>query len=65
MPGIASWISALKQFRRLAQAEVHLIAELIKLLPSANEEALSLGQQKEFEVLAGSLETTPRVKTFL
>ena len=39
--------------------------QLLQLLPSAREEALWLGQQKQFEVLVGSLETTLRVKTFL
>jgi uncharacterized membrane protein YgaE (UPF0421/DUF939 family) len=52
--------SALKQFRRLAQTEERLTAELLQLLPSAREEALWLGQKKEFEVLVGSLETTPQ-----
>jgi len=33
---------------------------LLQLLPSAREEALWLGQQKEFEVLVESLETTPQ-----
>lgn len=47
--------SALQQFRQLAARQGRLEGELLRLLPSAREEALWLGQQREFEALVGSL----------
>ena len=47
--------SALQQFRKLAAEGGRLEGELLRLLPSAREEALWLGQQRELEVLVQTL----------
>ncbi len=52
--------SALQRFRALAAEGHGLEGELLRLLPSAREEALWLGQRQNFEALLAGLSSPPR-----
>jgi uncharacterized membrane protein YgaE (UPF0421/DUF939 family) len=51
--------SALQRFQALAAEGKRLEGELLRLLPSAREEALWLGQRQEFEALLAGLTSPP------